>query len=110
MVDALSGVSTQAQIPATSSASLAASGAMGRDEFLKLLVAQLRHQDPLKPQDGAQFVAELAQFSSLEQSMGMNDRLDMLMSQTRGLANTEVVGLVGKEATVKGSLVTIDGT
>jgi flagellar basal-body rod modification protein FlgD len=84
--------------------------AMGRDAFLKLLVAQLRHQDPLKPQDDSTFVAELAQFSSLEQTMGINDRLDLLSAQSQGLQNSQVVGLVGKQATVRGSLVTSDGT
>lgn len=84
--------------------------ALGRDAFLKLLVAQLRHQDPLKPQDDSAFVAELAQFSSLEQTMGINDRLDLLSAQNQGLQNSQVVALVGKEATVRGSLVTSDGS
>jgi flagellar basal-body rod modification protein FlgD len=83
---------------------------LGRDAFMKLLVAQLKYQDPLKPQDNSQFVAELAQFSSLEQAMGINDRLDMLSLQSQGLANTETVGLVGKQVTVRGSIVTTDGT
>jgi flagellar basal-body rod modification protein FlgD len=83
---------------------------MGKDDFLKLLVAQLRHQDPLKPQDDSEFVAQLAQFSSLEQTMGINDRLDLLSAQSQGLQNSQVVNLVGKEATVRGSLVTADGT
>ena len=83
---------------------------MGQDAFLKLLVAQLKYQDPLKPQDGSAFVAELAQFSNLEQTMGINDRLDMLALQNRGQANTEVVALVGKQATVRGNMVTSDGT
>jgi flagellar basal-body rod modification protein FlgD len=77
---------------------------------LKLLVAQLRHQDPLKPQDDSAFVAELAQFSSLEQTMGINDRLDMLSAQSQGLQNSQVVALVGKLATVRGSLITSEGT
>lgn len=84
--------------------------ALGRDAFLKLLVAQLRHQDPLKPQDDSAFVAQLAQFSSLEQTMGINDRLDTLAVQSQGLQNSEVVGLVGKLATVRGNLVTADGS
>jgi flagellar basal-body rod modification protein FlgD len=83
---------------------------LGRDAFLKLLVAQLKNQDPLKPQDNSAFVAELAQFSSLEQTMGINDRLDLLSAQSQGLQNSQVVGLVGKEATVRGSLLTSDGT
>jgi flagellar basal-body rod modification protein FlgD len=102
-----------AQVPQTTGGplgSLTGDKAMGRDAFLKLLVAQLRHQDPLKPQDSSQFVAELAQFSSLEQTMAVNDRLDMLALQTQGLANTEVAGLVGKYATVRGSMVTSDGS
>src|SRR5215216_2589471 len=84
--------------------------AMGRDAFLKLLVAQLKNQDPLKPQDNSAFVAELAQFSSLEQSMGVNDRLDQMMLQNQGMANSNVVNMVGQTATVKGSLITTDGS
>ena len=84
--------------------------AMGRDAFLKLLVAQLKNQDPLKPQDNSAFVAELAQFSSLEQSMGVNDKLNQMMLQNQGMANSNVVNMVGQVATVKGSLVTTDGS
>ena len=46
--------------------------------FLKLLVAQLQHQDPTQPQDGTQFVAQLAQFSSLEQQVQMRQDLDAI--------------------------------
>ncbi|HLV68433.1 MAG TPA: flagellar hook assembly protein FlgD [Polyangiaceae bacterium] len=84
--------------------------ALDREAFLKLLVAQLEYQDPLKPQDSKEFIAELAQFSSLEQAMGINDRLDLLAAQSRGLQNAEIVGMVGKQATVRGSLITSDGS
>ena len=46
--------------------------------FLKLFVAQLRNQDPLNPQDGTQFIAQLAQFSQLEQSLQMRQDLDAM--------------------------------
>jgi flagellar basal-body rod modification protein FlgD len=92
------------------SSALGTNKAMGRDAFLKLLVAQLKNQDPLKPQDNSAFVAELAQFSSLEQSMGVNDRLDQMMLQNQGMANANVVNMVGQVATVKGSLITTDGS
>lgn len=92
------------------SEALGTNKAMGRDAFLKLLVAQLKNQDPLKPQDNSAFVAELAQFSSLEQSMGVNDRLDQMMLQNQGLANSNVVNMVGSVATVKGTMVTTDGS
>lgn len=45
---------------------------MGRDEFLKLLVAQMKHQDPLNPMDGKDMVAQLATFSSVEQLIALN--------------------------------------
>jgi flagellar basal-body rod modification protein FlgD len=82
---------------------------LGQDAFLKLLVAQLKNQDPLNPQQNYEFVAQLAQFSSLEQSVGINDRLDQLALQNQGLQNSQVVSLVGKTATVKGNIVALKG-
>lgn len=101
---------TSAQDSSALSSALGTNKAMGKDDFLKLLVAQLKNQDPLAPQDNTQFVAQLAQFSSLEAAMGTNSRLDAITSQNQGLANTQVVGLVGKIATVKGSLLTAQGS
>jgi flagellar basal-body rod modification protein FlgD len=49
-----------------------------KDTFLQLLVAQLKNQDPLKPQDGAAFVAQLAQFSDLEQTIASRQDLDAI--------------------------------
>src|SRR5690349_17460274 len=84
----------------------------GLDEnaFLKLLVAQMKNQDPLKPMDNTDFVAQLAQFSNLEQVMGINSRLDTLAAQGRGLQNTQVSDLVGKTVTINGSSVSLDGS
>jgi flagellar basal-body rod modification protein FlgD len=53
---------------------------LGQDTFLKLLVEQLKHQDPMSPQDSAQFVAQLAQFNSLEQLISINTRLGQLLA------------------------------
>ncbi|MEO6601755.1 MAG: flagellar hook capping FlgD N-terminal domain-containing protein [Polyangiaceae bacterium] len=102
-------VSSTTQSDALSSA-LGTKSSLGKDDFLKLLVAQLKNQDPLAPQDNTQFVSQLAQFSSLEAAMGTNTRLDSITNQNQGLANTEVVSLVGKTATVKGSLITTAGS
>ena len=54
---------------------------VGADTFLKLLVEQLKHQDPMAPQDGAQFLAQLAQFNSVEQLMSINDKLGQLLAK-----------------------------
>jgi len=54
-----------------------------RDAFLNLLVAQLKNQDPLAPQDGAQFVAQLAQFNSLDQLININKGITQLLDQTK---------------------------
>ena len=48
---------------------------LGKDEFLKLFIAQIQYQDPLNPLDSAEFTAQLAQFSSVEQLYGMNSKL-----------------------------------
>jgi flagellar basal-body rod modification protein FlgD len=58
----------------------------GEGAFLKLLVEQLKNQDPLAPQDGAAFVAQLAQFNSLEQLISINERLGQVLEQSK--ANT----------------------
>jgi flagellar basal-body rod modification protein FlgD len=103
--------STTGADPADALASLTKSDSgMGKDAFLKLLVAQISHQDPLKPMDDTAFVAQLAQFSSLEQTMGINTRLDALAAQERGNNNTALGGLVGRTLTVKGTITSLDGS
>jgi len=79
---------------------------LGRDAFLKLLLTQLQHQDPLDPVQNEDFVAQLAQFSSLEQLQSINNTLS---SEEEAAATTEVrqavqnntaVALIGKEVEV----------
>ncbi len=59
--------------------------------FMTLLVAQLKNQDPLQPQDGAAFVAQLAQFNSLDQLIGIRQSIEALavqMQQGQGTTDT----------------------
>lgn len=76
-------------------------GGLGRDEFLKLLVAQLENQDPLEPAKDTEFVAQLATFSSLEQLISANDNLTALAVGQSNLINSQALGLIGKDALVE---------
>ncbi|PAP75762.1 flagellar hook assembly protein FlgD [Rubrivirga marina] len=61
---------------------------LGRDEFLQLLVAQLRNQDPTSPQDGHEFAAQLAQFSQVEQLTNINAAIGSQAGQLAALAGS----------------------
>jgi flagellar basal-body rod modification protein FlgD len=61
---------------------------LGQNAFLQLLVTQLQHQDPLQPQDDTQFLAQLAQFTSLEQLTNINTSLQQLVTLAGGTSST----------------------
>lgn len=81
---------------ADSTADSATQLASNFDMFLKLLTTQLKNQDPLQPQDSAAFTQQLVQFSSVEQSIGMNKRLDQLIAANSGNTNTAALDYMGK--------------
>lgn len=58
---------------------------LGKDVFLQLLVTQLRHQDPLNPQDNSAFVAQMAQFTALEQMQNLNQLLGKMLDLQAGV-------------------------
>lgn len=66
------------------------------DKFLLLMTEQLRQQDPLNPADATEFVAQLATFSSVEQSIKSNEKLDRLIAATTGLADQSAAALIGR--------------
>lgn len=72
--------------------------ALGKDQFLKLLITQLRHQDPINPVEDKEFIAQLAQFSSLEQMQNLNTNLsDMMFAQQKLTALGQATQMIGKE-------------
>lgn len=94
-----------------------ASGSMqslGKDDFLKLLVSKLQNQDPLKPMDDESFVAELAQFSALEQmgniADGIAEQNQLSFLQSQGLNNVMASGLIGKEVKAQFSDISLDAS
>ncbi|MEA3486394.1 MAG: flagellar hook assembly protein FlgD [Thermodesulfobacteriota bacterium] len=87
----------------------ARTGTLGKDDFLNMMIAQLRHQDPLNPLDGTDFTAQLAQFSSLEQLSNVNDQLELLSLYQASLNNAQSVNLIGREVTAKGDVVKVEG-
>ena len=77
-----------------------ASKALGKDDFMRLLVTQLKNQDPFKPVENQEFVAQLAQFSTLEQTQNMANNLGSLAGLQNQLLQLESLaqgaGLLGK--------------
>ncbi len=85
--------------------------ALGKEDFLKILVTQLRNQDPINPVDSENFATELAQFSSLEQLQNINDSLgqsiesNLLLNQA--INNTMATTLIGKSVRAEGNSVVV---
>jgi flagellar basal-body rod modification protein FlgD len=85
---------------------------LGKDDFLRLLVAKLSNQDPLNPVEDEAFIAQLAQFSSLEQLTNMNENLQQdiqwnyLLSQT--ISNTMATSLIGRTVKADSSMIYLE--
>jgi flagellar basal-body rod modification protein FlgD len=83
-------------------------GSLGKDDFLKLFVAQLQHQDPMNPMNDSEFMGQMASFSTLEQVSNLalaNQKI------ADSLTSTSAIGLIGRTVTyVDSSDVTHTGT
>jgi flagellar basal-body rod modification protein FlgD len=94
---------------------------LGKQDFLQLLVTQLKYQDPLQPSDNEQFVAQLAQFSNLEGTQNINTSIedlgkkisDLVSSQassSTSISNASATNLIGKSVRVNAADVVFDPT
>lgn len=76
------------------------------EDFLKILTAQLNNQDPLKPVDNEQFIAQIAQFANLEQSRQLNTKIDALLASQSSMQS---IGLLGKTVELAQGGLTVKG-
>jgi flagellar basal-body rod modification protein FlgD len=105
--------STTSTSTTSTSSTVASNTAMGKDSFLKLLLTQLKNQDPLKPMESYEFTAQLAQFTQIE---SLADIKTLLTTQGENnqslistLGSTLSVGLIGKEVSINTTSLAFDG-
>jgi flagellar basal-body rod modification protein FlgD len=80
----------------------------GQDTFLKMFMAQMKYQDPLNPMESAEFTAQLAQFSSLEQLFSVNQNLESIKASQSQADRFDALLFIGKEITAEGSRLSLE--
>ena len=103
MITSVSSIDTN-----TAAASMKQTTGMNKNDFLQLLITQLRSQDPLNPQDSSEFVAQLAQLTQVEQSYNINTNLQSLLASQNNFSNMSAMSLIGKEITTASSQVVLN--
>jgi flagellar basal-body rod modification protein FlgD len=88
---------------ATKNAEKPKTNEMGQDEFLKLMIAELNNQNPLDPQDNGEFIAQLAQFSTVEGLDKLNTTADGMSDGMRSSQALQASSLVGQSVIVEGN-------
>ena len=80
---------------------------LGLQDVMKILLTQLTYQDPLKPMDNQAFMAQMAQFTSLEQSQQLNERMQQLIENQAALQS---IGLIGRSVEITTEAGKVTGT
>ena len=83
---------------------------MGKEDFLQLLVTQLKNQDPLNPDDPTEFTAQLAQFSSLEQLFTLNESVQNLATSNANSDRLSTLSTIGKDVAYTSGSFKFDGS
>lgn len=116
-VDGVTGSGNNAGTNSTGStkpATDAVKNILGKDDFLKLLITQLKYQDPLEPTDNKDFIAQMAQFSSLEQMNNMATGFEKLAAAQDSVLRESVIGqavsLLGRKVSAVMPADTVTGT
>lgn len=83
---------------------------LGKEDFLKILVTQMKYQDPLAPTNDTEFIAQMAQFSNLEQTVNMNENIQwMLYMLGTGFDSSNAFSMIGKNVEIETSSGIIQG-
>lgn len=95
--------------PTKSSNNVANARSVDYDAFLKLLVAEMQNQDPTKPMESTEYVAQLASFSNVEQSIQINEKLDNLLSSSFISGAGSLIGrsITSADGSVTGEIVQV---
>jgi flagellar basal-body rod modification protein FlgD len=97
------GLDIESRLAALQAENQGAPDQLGREAFLELLISQLANQDPLSPMKDQEFVAQLAQFSSLEQLESINDGMQASLLMNQSVNNSLATNLIGKEVLTAGN-------
>lgn len=105
----MSSISSISGYPSAPSSAASGSSELNQDTFLKLLTTQLQNQDPTNPVSNEDFIAQLAQFSSLEQLQGVNGQLSNLNLVNTSMNNASMVNLLGQNVVAASDTFHYDG-
>lgn len=103
-IDQVTGNDPLAQYRAQQSSSGNGNSELGRGEFMELMLAQLKNQNPLEPQDNGEFIAQLAQFSSLEEMQKLSGTVDDVAGQFRSTQALQASAMVGRSVLAPSSI------
>ncbi len=103
---------TTAASQTASSATSGTNNTLDYNNFLELLVAQLKNQDPTNPSDPTAFVSQLASFSSVEQQVNTNSKLDALLTQSELSQGASIIGrtVTSADGSVSGNVAAVEIT
>lgn len=94
--------STTATTTSNSSGTALSSDLLNQEDFLELMIAQMKNQDPTKPLDGQEYLGQLAQFSTLNSIQELQKSFDTLAQSLTNFQTTQATNLVGKQVLVEG--------
>jgi flagellar basal-body rod modification protein FlgD len=106
----MGGTVTATTDTAASAAAMKKSLGMNKDDFMKLFIAQLKYQDPLKPQDPSAMLDQLSQLSLVEQSYNNNTALNNMLAAQNNSISLTAVSFIGKSVKANGNAASFDGT